>query len=371
MLKIVPKDFHINVNLLLTRRCNYSCGHCMYAAGPKLPGAYMSIDVVDQILDAMEQIKEELALLDPRWANHTVDYNLVGGEPTLDLEQFGSIIQYMHLRGCDLEMTTNGWWLENPKTLSGFLRALGPAAWEEGLSIRVSDSPFHAPFRSTRLTRLLKHLKQGSDGAQDLLDILQEDSCVVCPECNTKVMREDIWDHHQSCGVAEAELWDEWDRQVGSALPGDAEYRLVQLLNDQRLHVDTQSGDASKISPVGRARGNHIAAAQDGPCGPDSHAVRFTFQPDGSIYDFCCNGGKVAGGHARDGSQLLYNHLSFMEYLYQHFPQRPHSYTGASSNSPWGGGRCRQCSTVAREWKDRLNMQRGAETRDQEVFTTN
>ena len=67
---------HVLINLLLTHKCNLKCAHCMMEAGPDRPAAYMSEDAWLDIAGFAAELKQ-LGL--------SVEYNMVGGEPTLNL----------------------------------------------------------------------------------------------------------------------------------------------------------------------------------------------------------------------------------------------------------------------------------------------
>jgi hypothetical protein len=352
-----PGMLELNCNLLLTRRCGSRCNHCMFAAGPNLPSLYMSNSVLRQIKQAMQDIYERLVQEDRMYAEHDgVTYNMVGGEPTYDMQEFARCVQEIaSWGGADrLEMTTNGSWLGSLEQTAAFARAVMPVA--DQIRIRVSDSPYHWQFRTHAEKHALGNLQHGLEGLNDLLDSLMssgDDVTIECPECDATLSYGELADHADSgdCTATYNELeqlyTDTRDR-LHSQMGVDMIYQVFsELFIDHRLYADKQSILGDHISPVGRARTTQIPAWQDGACGPDLHALRFTFAPDGSIYDFCCNGGKVAGGHARDGVQLLYNHLDFMTFLHKAYP----------SGRKWQGERCQNCHTIARQWKEQQLLQ--------------
>lgn len=340
----------------------------MYAAGPKLPGIYMTPSVMSQIISAMEDIKQELVLAGRTHECARVSYNLVGGEPTLDMDSFATCVQYAAFKDLELEMTTNGWWLRSAETTAQFLRAVRPwyLKFNDG-SIRISDSAYHRSFRTPEEIRVLAwpgwKRATSSEDVWDLMECLKYGDgpvdSVACPECEAQVAEDDFDDHTQNgCSVSfdtlRELLLEAQDRHRESYLSELLQNQLAGMLSgrDLSIYVDQQGTEADQISPVGRARANHITATQDGPCGKHENELKFTFQPDGSIYDFCCSGGKIAGGHARDGSQLLYNHLDFMSLLFERYPVRDDP-SRFGWNNPWQGARCRGCSHVAREWRER------------------
>lgn len=352
------RHLHTHVNLLLTRRCNFECAQCMFAAGPRLPGGYMSNDTIRNILDTALLIRSKLVDLTYASVHDGISINLVGGEPTLDLDEFHRVAAYISglhdeysgEAGIYLEMTTNGWWLQSVPTLRKFMDAVRRFD-DTGMRIRISDSPYHMPFRSKTERYMLPKLQYeiGDDVLYEMQEyyFLQiEETGYECPLCS---VRATSWYTHvkmSGCGVEEDEWRDQQDWQMSKELPWSYLCQLQSLMNSEDVHmfVDAQKADGARISPVGRAKTTQIPAWQNGLCGRTTEELMFTFAPDGSVYDFCCNGGKVPGaGHARDGLEILENHLTFMQHLYSRFPIGLHSGEGR---------RCAGCSCAARQWHE-------------------
>ena len=112
------EDREVTFTLLLTKRCGFACAHCMFAAGPRGEARWMPAGVLDEVLLAATTFRD--------WGFRT-RLNLLGGEPTLDLERFALIHSHIshHPLSHDLEMemTTNGWWLRSWKDTCRFAGA--------------------------------------------------------------------------------------------------------------------------------------------------------------------------------------------------------------------------------------------------------
>jgi hypothetical protein len=136
------EDREVTFTILLTKRCGFACAHCMFAAGPRGEARWMPAGVLDEVLLAATTFRD--------WGFRT-RLNLLGGEPTLDLERFALIHSHIshHPLSHDLEMemTTNGWWLRSWKDTCRFAGIVGEAVAREELAIRISNSTWHDPFR--------------------------------------------------------------------------------------------------------------------------------------------------------------------------------------------------------------------------------
>ena len=58
----------VGINLLLTRRCNFTCGHCMYECGPNR-GPWMSHEVLSAVQDQIRAAFADGALI-VNWTGH-------------------------------------------------------------------------------------------------------------------------------------------------------------------------------------------------------------------------------------------------------------------------------------------------------------
>jgi hypothetical protein len=259
----------------------------------------------------------------------------VGGEPTLDLDEFERVLDTVTEWQLPLEMTTNGWWLRSHQTLTKFLRIVLPAVRDHEMTIRISDSVWHDAFRTPHELRLLEV------GLEDLFsnpfDHLYQYEPSKCPECGqTETEENEVGDRVcVGCGCSEDDFYPD---MPGMSIIEEAHQYL------ERIHVDRQGNNPEKLSPVGRARRSYFAAGQDGACGATAD-VKFTFEPGAKLYDPCCNGGHVKLGSARDPEQLFRARYWFMRALHAKFPS-PQSY----KHNALGGERCRQCPVFGAQW---------------------
>lgn len=349
----------VTINLLLTRRCNYSCRMCMYASGPKMPADPMRREDLTEIKGFLDEISLSLK------PETNISVNLIGGEPTLDMEHLENVLSTVAswerpqrddcewTNGISLEMTTNGWWLESYKDTVAFAKAVWTELSEERLIVRISNSAYHDEFRSPALSHLFKDEPRESYGygggrkTSKLEDYLQELGYEGCTEDEDGNYNEpqDLWLLEELRKAAEA----------------------------CHLYIDSKLGGPEKVSPVGRAKTNGIGW-QDGECHATS-GIKFTFMPTkdgerpGRLYDPCCNGGKVPLGFADEGLGLLIKRALFMEALHKEFPKPK----GTSAPSPLQGDRCRQCPSFGAKWlkENRRGLERkvAALTRKAQIAT--
>ena len=325
----------VHVNLLVTRRCNYECAHCMYAAGPKLPGEYMRYEDVAEVLEFIRKLREVLPD-----ANFSV--NFVGGEPTLDMDRLENVIRWIQEDpDISIEMTTNGWWLESLDTTVDFYQKIFPYFSETESLIRISHSPYHQPFRSESLNRTLGSVTL-RNSASSFHDVLEERI-----QCFEEEIFEDTVDMTDD-EMHERNYAMETHRGLGEA------YGFLHESSAEYLYLDHQLSGSDKVSPVGRARGSSIVPAnQDGSC-HKVNDVKFTFMPTkegerpARLYDPCCNGGKVYLGWADEGLDLLIRRYLFMESL--HATYREPRVPGYGYRNLLEGKRCYNCPSFGAKW---------------------
>lgn len=309
--KNIGGDRSVGINLLLTKKCNFQCAHCMFRSGPEQPALYMS----HQVLRDIDQFAADLQEL-----GFFVSYNLVGGEPSLNLPKFAEICELVNEFGKPVEMTTNGWWIEKVKNLNAFARAVFPLAISGTLEhIRVSNSVYHQP-----------HRKERSRWANGTPAILDEVHCWAREEGFTSEM-----------------YTDDPEEEKLEYLP--LHWSAIEELSKL---VYLQGGDeykSNKVSPVGRALDNQFGS-QEGYCAPKDNLL-FTFNPDGTLHDFCCNGGNVPAGRAADRLALLWRRFLYMGHLLSKYPKTP----GKSDH----GERCTRCVETGAAWLKEQERQIG------------
>jgi len=288
----------------------------MYSSGPNMPGDLLRWEDLQAIYTFLKTISEHIS--------PNISINLIGGEPTLNMDHFGRVLDTVtdwkiqnrdyYTTLPEVETTTNGWWLENPETTLQFAKKV----WRhlDKLHIRISNSNHHAPFRSPTLQKL----------------------CAATSRRNHE---------HTFYPLADflEEMLFEMEDEYGQAF---ALQYLMEAAQTGKIHIESQTGDPDKISPVGRAKTNGIGC-QDGACHPDP--LQFTFMPTkegerpGRIYDVCCNGGKIALGHANEGMKLVFRRILFLQALHNRYP-RPEGY----AINPLGGKRCWNCQSFGAAW---------------------
>lgn len=123
----------------------------MYSCSSKESPDYMS----DKIL---KKIKRQVRFLQS--LSIPVVINLIGGEPTLNINKFEHIFNIVSTWGVGIMISTNGWWLRSNELTDRFFLILSPHIREDGIStskingqpfiIRVSDDKYHKLEREKR-----------------------------------------------------------------------------------------------------------------------------------------------------------------------------------------------------------------------------
>ena len=118
------------VALMLTRRCNMTCGHCSVASGPQVQGEPEAAELLDYLRQAA--------------AAGVRSVQLTGGEPMLREQVVLQLLRECRRLGLAAAMTTNGFW---GSTLSDARRRL-KALRRAGLGLlTVSYDRYHAEFQ--------------------------------------------------------------------------------------------------------------------------------------------------------------------------------------------------------------------------------
>ena len=331
------EDREVTFTLLLIRRCGFECAHCMFSAGPGGNAGWMSSGVLDEVLLAARTFRD--------WGFRT-RLNLLGGEPTLDLERFASIhghISHHPLsHNLEMEMTTNGWWLRSWKDTCRFAGIVGETVAREKLSIRISNSIWHDPFRrGERHIINRRALQEALENPCEWFD-LPEPLC----HCGGALIYEEVGHCCERCGerMSEEEYYEAKDASMMQ--PGHhAIPLLIEGIKSGNVAIDAKWTEPDRLSPAGRALENGMGL-QDGACHP-APEVKFTINPNGSIRDICCYGGSAPLGHIRDGALPLFAlRYELLKAVHEQFPQ-------AEERLHWncnGGRRCRGCPGFANRW---------------------
>ncbi len=329
----------IGINLLLTRKCNLTCDHCMYASSPKMSDNWMTFEDLRSIETFCDQLDE----LDVRPM-----INLVGGEPTLDLNQFERILRDVVQWDYPIEMTTNGWWLEDAEAFVRFARIIGGAPF---LNIRISNTIWHK-----RGKHFPKDHKELESYLEDIASHVGETpKCDTCDGELSYSIGSDNCEYtcEKKCEPISQEDYHDKEAMLNDRLYGAAQ-SLLEVIENHDLYLDRRIDSTEKISPVGRARMYNMGS-QDGACHP-TQDMKFTFMPGSPggtpapLYDACCNGGKLPLGNACDGAlTLLALRHDYMKALHKEIPIT-YSSTAANNYNPGGGIRCHGCASFGAKW---------------------
>jgi len=316
---------------------------------PKAKERWMSNEDISDVLTLAREFAD---------LNYTVSINLIGGEPTKDLDQFARIIDCLDTRsGNDFrfEMTTNGWWLRSWETLCRFAWIVVPFMRSHGLSIRISNDEYHDPFRSYTEKQIITTKefnwadytarRSSSDKLQNALEFRYETwepaAEVHCPSCDAVLASQ----HCDKCGedISDDDYNETRDRAYDILGSGQIS-ELAESCKDGSLFVETRLSGSQRVSPVGRALHNGIGYQGTNCWGSTESSPVFTIDPGGIIQGICKVGGHVPAGHVKDGAWQLYAMAyAYIMARYDAYPKQ----TRLSDEDP---ERCRTCATFASKW---------------------
>lgn len=288
---------HVTVNLYLTMRCNFKCGHCMMHSSPDRENRWMSDELLTAIFtDICEYLKTE--------ETEYFTLNFVGGEPTLDLDEFQRCMDlldcyWLDMPGVSLEMTSNGWWAEKPETLDKFLRVMRRQRFESDIGIRISGSNWHDYFRSPWMKRFwgdLPHFHENLSGYfwESMREQISEEVKIECPYCESSKVEETV----EGCTLKCAECDNVFERfELEDNLLQDYNFstELESLYYDDTTRL---SNPLSQVSATGR--GALIGGYQPRTCHRDYPIIGI--DPSGEVRDLCCNGSNSKAGMFSDRS---------------------------------------------------------------------
>lgn len=249
------------INLMITERCPFQCGHCFFESGPRRPKDYMTWETLQAIHYQITTLQE---------AGYDVTVNLIGGEPTINLEEFRRVLDVVERWDVPLEMSTNGWWLTKRDKAEEFLQIVKHPVLDERLTIRISDDYWHREYQPKNIRGRLDAALKG--------------------------------------------LWDNYDEN-------EDPYSPLSVLPEPSpgnpwIFVETW-GDRDKydVIPTGRANdfGFHDHKKHLGWC-PEPV---LTYHADGRLGDICCKGSKLEVGTVADDPLVL------IERIYQFHDDTP------------------------------------------------
>ncbi len=286
------KDDRLTFSLLLTRRCNFRCDHCFYESGPHRNGTWISDDVLFELGNRVRELKE---------LEIYPSINLVGGEPTLNMDHFERVVDHVtRWDDTSIEMTTNGWWLANPAATRRFFEIVTPyvdydGEGSMGFSVRISHDQYHDPFRPNWL--------QGEHRLKSRLENLWEfdedgifyNTYYECGSCDVRYDRY-YDDECPKCGDY-MDITDEL--AIDRIPPKPAE-------GDPWIYVEGYSKGREFIIPVGRG-GSWVGGFNDKGKRYAGKVCQsgITFDPFGNVTDICCSGSNVPVGTVWDHPILL------------------------------------------------------------------
>jgi hypothetical protein len=271
-----------------------------------------------------------------------IDYitvNLVGGEPTLDLKEFERCFDQISRWDIPLEMTTNGSWLNTYAQAKQFSNIVWKELYDENMIIRISNSPYHLPFRKNEKKLITNNRIEDAFMTPD--EYFQDYPQHRCPTCDLKLEakyseKEETKYNCKKCdySITEEEYQEENDRLV---MYDNSKFNILyDATVNHHIYIDTTINNPEKISPVGRAKKWGL---QDGECHPVND-VKFTFMPGAKLYDPCCNGGHVPLGHASNPQDLFEQRFKFITYLHKAYPSEN------KSHNHYQGERCKNCPSM-------------------------
>lgn len=316
----------IIISLLLTKACTFSCGHCMYNCSPKVKSTYMDESVLCKVKRQIDLLND----LDIR-----VTINLIGGEPTFNMDEFERVLNVVGRWAVDIEMTTNGWWLKNEEDTKRFMEIVQPyismqgtaESWETGerFCVRISNDPYHNEFRPNNLQGAeVPYYSKGDDKLTRALANLWEDGTFfpeeqqVCPSC-WKVVNDDY--------CPDCEIPTEYE-----ALEDGRVYAPPPDSNDPWIYVERFMKNSMGIAPNGR--GVNVSVMGDNT-GRGGGVTFLSYLPDGKLMDVCGKGSWCQFGTVDDSPIYL------AEVTKEFFRQREK------------GDGCWTCRQEAKEWKNK------------------
>jgi hypothetical protein len=122
----------MNLLLIITARCNASCGHCSQSYGPHRAEA-LGRDEIFRLMDEAATIDDGARL----------EFDITGGEPFVDFERLVDVVRHGGELGADVSCTTNGYWARNPAIALVRLAVLRSAGLRR---LAVSVSRYHQQF---------------------------------------------------------------------------------------------------------------------------------------------------------------------------------------------------------------------------------
>jgi len=316
----------ISICLLLTEQCNFQCRHCFYSAGPNKPPKYIADTVLTKVQAMLSALKHDYEI-------DNINVNLIGGEPTLNLDKFEHVFKTVSRwtsNGlCQLEMTTNGWWLHKLSAAKRFMEIMAQHApgWglDEGFTVRISNDQYHDEFRPHGETS--KHLEQILYGLWEPWEWNGEspffETRYECPKCYEK-----FDEYHDGCPKCDCDYLENleietfnWSIPPAPQHQGEGEAWIY--VENQKYHSGPHS-----VTPIGR--GAEFGANDIGKKFKSCGGNTLTFTPNGKLTDVCCRGSNLGIGTADDDPIVL---LAMAQNFFER--QRPTCYSCHKEAETW------------------------------------
>lgn len=291
----------VTVNVLLTEQCNFKCAHCFYGCSPKTGNGYITNEMLDRIY-----LNIIIPLLDEEVP---VSLNFIGGEPTLNLNEFGRCMDWYARRcqnnyGIEFQMTTNGWWLRKRETTKRFMNIIKPFVTGEftEFSVRISDSVWHTEHRGLDGRQIKDRLASIWNPWEHDPDFMF-DTESVCPECYEADDDLEEGEDCPNCGALVEYIECEY-------IPC-FEPPIAPEENQPWIYVDSETNSTNVIPSGIRGQFGHNDKAAKGFCGG---ANCLTYAPDGRHTDGCCSGSDMPFGTVDTSPwELLHHTGEFMK----------------------------------------------------------
>ena len=249
----------------------------------------MTIETLDKVKNQIDRIEN---------IEGCTTINIIGGEPTLDMDKFTRLMDYMsRWDNVRFEMTTNGQWLEKVETIRQFMKAVRPfvgsdGCFDDGISVRISNDDYHDEFRPDWLkSDKLKHVISAMfdySAMEYWDDGIFVSTAYYCNGCS-----ETFDEYINECPHCKGE----------DIIEEEGTFHMYPVPYDDSnpwLWVDSHN-DYGQMVPIGRARTNGIGGADqayNGRC--YNPGTKLTYRANGALSDICCTGSNCRFGTVDD-----------------------------------------------------------------------
>ena len=273
------------LHLLLTYKCNASCGHCFLSCSPQQKGT-MSAEEANGYIDQAAKIP---------YINHLF---IEGGEPFLYPDTVRTIIKRATDKGFWIGLLSNGFWAANDEKAREVLAPL----IEAGLTnLDISTDAWHSEFvpleRAERAARVAQELGveaelmvcAGGVNESSVLTKLKTDGFDISPSgivCKGRASTSDIctmekvpWEKLTSCGV----------KFGGGSRVHIGPYGGIHICQGLLAKGDARVKPLKKIFKTFNLKGQPICAALDrgGPAELAGLAKEYGFEVKDAYADGC------------------------------------------------------------------------------------